>query len=494
MIKAVLPTILLLLLAPIVLAQEVVFSKPEKLSSKIQEFELIGKTDQGVLFMKWGEQLKEVEALDQNTLQTKWKKELIIEGKNFDVIDPVLNFRDEIVIIYTTRQNGVMFLYGQRYDTKMNPVGPPKLLDSTKKKFGSQNFEYELVHNTDRSIFVVIKKFNATNNYEKVAVNVYNRNLVVQSSNEIAFNDRQWYESTVVSQRGDIFVLTGQMRKAMWSADSQFESLVIHPVSPSGESLPPIVVGDDKYWINDFDHIVDPINNSLIIGGFFAVRDQRFTKGHFYCTVNLSNYTVGAIKYEAFSKEMIQSNPTALGWGKTLNPNVRSEYLDVTHILARSDGGAVIVGENSYSTERQGTGGAARYGTPMGRITDQLVIGYSYTDIFVVSTQNNGELDWSKILVKNQYSEEDGGFYSSFAMYNGRKDIRFIFNEEIKFNTNISNYALTPKGEMNVKGLFNSSTYQVKLAPRYAFQISRNEMIVPAYNQRMEFLLAKIAY
>lgn len=475
-------------------AQEVVFSKPEKLSSKIEEFELIGKTEQGVLFMKWGEQLKEVESLDPVSLQTLWKKQLNIAGKNFDVIDPVLNFLNEIVLIYTTRQNGLMFLYGQRYDLEMKPIGAPKILDTSKKKFGSRNFEYNVVYNADRSKFAIIKKFTTTNNYDKVEVTVYNRLLTVLSSNEIVFNDQQWYNKTVLTLQGDAIVLTGQMKRALWSPDAQFEALILHPINAAGEVLSPLIFGQDDYWINDFDSAIDIINDQLIIGGFYANRDQRFTKGHFYASVDLKNYTVSAVKYEPFSKDMIKRNPAALSWGNSVNPSVRSEYLKVTHVLAKSDGGAVIVGEDSFSTERQTSSVSSRYATPMGRITDQLVVGYSFNDIFVITTTTNGDLAWSKILSKTQYSEEDGGFYSSFAMYNGRDDLRFIFNEEIKFNTNITNFTLQSNGEANVKGLFNSATYQVKLAPRYSFQISRNEMIVPCYNQRMEFLLAKISY
>jgi len=475
------------------IAQEVVFSRPEKLSSKIAEFELIGKTNEGVLFMKWGEQLKEVEALDPVTLQTRWKKQLNIPGKNFDVIDPVLNFIDEIVLIYTTRQNGMQFLYAQRYDINMKPIGAAHVLDSVKKKFGSRSFDYDVIYNTDRSNFAIIKKFDNLSNYEKLEITIYDRLLKELSKNEVVFNDQQWYKNSVITISGDVFVITGQMKRVLWSTDSQFESIVIHPIK-SGTLNPPLVFGDDGFWINDLEHAVDNINNNLILGGFYSVRDQRFTKGHFFASVDFNALTVGSVTYEPFSKEMIQKNATAMGWGNSLNNNVRSEYLYVTHVIAKSDGGAMIVGENSYSTERQSPASSTRYATPMGRLSDQLVVGYSYNDIFVVTTEKDGGLAWSKILTKTQYSEEDGGFYSSFAMYNGRKDVRFIFNEEIKYNTNITNFTLAANGETNVKGLFNSATYQVKMAPRYAYQISRDEMIVPCYNQRMEFMLAKIAY
>lgn len=494
MIRIFIFSLLFFSLAKEVAAQEVVFSRPEKLSSKIEEFELIGKTNEGVLFMKWGEQIKEVEALDQSTLKTLWKKQLNIQGKNFDVIDPVLNFLNEVVLIYTIRQNGTLFLYGQRYDAEMNPIEGAKLLDSSKKKLGSKNFQYELIYNTDRSKLAIIKKFNDLNSFDKVEVTVYNRLLKELSKNEVVFNEQEWYKETVITMSGAVLILTGQIKRLVWSSESRFESLIVHPISDEGKPLPKVLVGNEAYWINDFETAIDNVNDKLIIGGFYAIRDQRFSKGHFYASLNLENFKVESVQYEPFSQEMIDKNAAALGWGNSFNNSVRSEYLNVTHVLAKSDGGAVIVGENSFSTERQSTVGSSRFNTPVGRISDQLVVGYSFNDIFVVNVQKGGALDWSKILVKNQYSEEDGGFYSSFAMYNGRNDLRFIFNEEIKFNTNITNFTLGPRGETNVKGLFNSATYQVKLAPRYASQISRNEMIVPCYNQRMEFLLAKIAY
>lgn len=465
-----------------------VFSKAEKLSSKIRAFELIGRTNEGIIIMKWGESLQQIECLNPETMTVLWRKEIVLEGKNLDVVQTI-NLGNEVVLFYSSRQNGIAFLYGQRYTSKMEKIDGLVLLDQEKKKLGSRNFEFEVVTNTDKTKFALVKKFFNSFNYDKVEVQALSQTLKPVFKKEVVFVDQEWYKETAVSLSGEIFVLTGKMKRSLFSSETQYESVVIKKVTSAEKNPPAILIGDDNYWINDFKTAFDHVNNQMIIGGFCSNQNQRYTSGHFFCALDLATKEVKAVKYKSFSEEMLKTKSASSTW----NTGSRIEYIKVNELIVRSDGGLMIVGENSFTTEARRNLRPTN-STFVGRASDQMVISHYYNDIFVLSVKSDGDLDWGKVLMKNQYSEEDQGYFSSFAVFNGSNNLRFIFNEEIKYNTNVTSFTLQTDGDADVRGLFNASSFQVKLSPRHFQQISKREILIPGYNQRMEFLLAKIAY
>lgn len=474
-------------------AQEITFTRPEKLSSKIEAYDLIGRTSSGIILFKWGQHLQEAQCFDPVSMKSKWNKEVKLLGKDIDVIEAI-NLGNEIILIYSARQNGENILYGQRFNASMKPVGTMAILDKTKRKFGGRGFEYEVRYNEDKSVFAVLKKAVSVFNYDQIDMFILDRSLTQLFTKSIDLDEDEWYKETMISLEGDVFLVTGFIKRSVFSNIPQFEKLVVSEIR-SGEGERKVEIGENEFLVNDIELGIDRVGDDLIIAGFYSKTQVKFVNGYFYLNVDLAEMKVNNKVFSKFPVDLIKKYPRKnLFGGSDLNSkNVGSfDYVSIRDLIVRSDGGALIMGEYFYQSEQNN----------MSRTMNPSVIGtrqqamttFHYEEVFVLSINPDGTYDWGEVLRKNQFSEDDNAYYSSFAVHNGSDKMHVIFNEDIKFSTNVTSYILKADGGVDIRGLLNTSSYNVLLAPRYAKQLSRKEILIPGYNQRMEFLLAKVNY
>ncbi|MFN3940932.1 MAG: hypothetical protein ACK4IY_10110, partial [Chitinophagales bacterium] len=109
---------------------------------------------------------------------------------------------------------------------------------------------------------------------------------------------------------------------------------------------------------------------------------------------------------------------------------------------------------------------------------------FEYNDIFLMSINPEGFIDWTNIIRKRQISKEDNGAYSSYAFVNCAERIFFIYNEDISQNSNVMQYEMLADGTLNRKSLFNPAKQEVELRPQAAKQVGFNEIIIPSIHKR----------
>jgi hypothetical protein len=98
-----------------------------------------------------------------------------------------------------------------------------------------------------------------------------------------------------------------------------------------------------------------------------------------------------------------------------------------------------------------------------------------------------------RLLRKKQISEDDSGYFSSYAMHIRGGELNFIYNEELYQKTNVGGYKVDPKGELLRSVAFNSGDQDLMVAPRSAKQISSNEIIIPGFRKN-NLRLVKLTY
>lgn len=109
---------------------------------------------------------------------------------------------------------------------------------------------------------------------------------------------------------------------------------------------------------------------------------------------------------------------------------------------------------------------------------------YYFNDILVLSTLPDGSLDWHNVLRKKQVSEDDEGFFSSYGVLTMDGKLRFVYNEEIFYKTNINEYIVDAKGVAERSYLFNAGSKDIMLAPGIGKQISGRELLIPSFRNR----------
>ena len=155
----------------------------------------------------------------------------------------------------------------------------------------------------------------------------------------------------------------------------------------------------------------------------------------------------------------------------------------------RRDGGILIVGERNKAYERRTTN-TRYYSSSSG---SPFIVDYYYDDLFVISIHPTGDIHWKNILHKKQYSQDDGAIYSSYFLMKTPKNLRFLFNDEIRHENTVSEYVIIGNGKYDRNSIFNTEDQQLRLRFRDALQLTANELVVPS-ERRNRLKLVKVSY
>jgi hypothetical protein len=224
----------------------------------------------------------------------------------------------------------------------------------------------------------------------------------------------------------------------------------------------------------------DNLNPGLAIAGFYTDSERRVKRasnGFFFTRFDPQNLQPTLENYEPYSGEFMVKLT-----GKEKNREDRSLYtFKIRQLILRADGGGVVVAESFYrdSEEVRLTDGLMN-----SQFSDYKVINvYHYNDIVTFSINPSGKIDWTSILRKRQLSENDNGAFSSYALFNNRSQLHFIYMEEIFSRSPINFYTVDHTGAFDRELLLQQADLNVMLIPKLGKQVSPSELIIPSFKK-----------
>lgn len=235
---------------------------------------------------------------------------------------------------------------------------------------------------------------------------------------------------------------------------------------------------------------IDNKNERVIICGTFTDKKGKETKGLYFINNKLTELTGAETVYFIDFDESLQNE---LLHGKKKKSKVFDD-LKIKEVINREDGGFVMVSEisrefsrrnsynNSYATSRS-YNGYNRRGW----------IDYYYDDILMVNINGQNQQEWSEVLYKKQFSQDDDAVYSSFFILKTPSRLRIIFNDEIKKSNTVSEYIMNPAGQIARNSLLSTEYQNMKLRFQDALQLSSNSILVPS-EKNYNLNLVRITY
>jgi hypothetical protein len=94
------------------------------------------------------------------------------------------------------------------------------------------------------------------------------------------------------------------------------------------------------------------------------------------------------------------------------------------------------------------------------------------------SVNPDGKIHWENIVRKNQVSEDDAAFYSSYIYVLDVDRIHIIYNKFIRKSTDIICATINQKGESSEKIIVKEAE-NILMMPGGGRQISADQIIVP---------------
>ncbi|OWY20846.1 hypothetical protein C7N43_26830 [Sphingobacteriales bacterium UPWRP_1] len=465
-------------------AQELTFSRPQKVAGKISDYEIIGQTDAGLLVHQWGERYHVIDAYNNKDMSLKWSKELFLPDKKAKVLS-VVGYKNELIIFYAVKRKRTTYVYVRKVNADLQQIMPEVVADTIQRNFGSYGFSYQVSVSKNKNFLSLQRINNDFNGVNSVHCVVLNRNLELLGSKNIPIENKLLNEDNFISNSGEVFLLDSQTKRTFSTNAPQFEAFKLLRYNFASDKLSTALIEEVAYLLSDIQFEVDDRNGRIVAGGFYNEKQSGDVSGYFYLFIDLATGQVSEKVFTPFSAEILKRvSSNTLIRSKDQIANLR-----MREVITRQDGGALLIGELFYTVQQQMP--RATFDNFYAR---QQGTSFYYYDILLLCLNPDGSLYWGNVVQKRQISDDDGGYYSSFGLVNNRSNLSLIFNEDISTTTNLSNYTLDVSGKYTMSSLLRAKDYNLMVAPRYCKQVAPDVVVLPAFNERNDFVLLRIDF
>lgn len=456
------------------MAQEIIMSEEIPLRNDVS-YELLGEFKGRMLLFRDQISRFEVQGFDPQ-LRTSWSKVLTLDKKNPRVVGATFS-KSDFTLLYQFRNQTSTILKAAKYDPGAN------LLDSVEiKNYGYLFFgpEFEMVLSEDRTKVLVYYIERQTALHALVFDNTSFKLLWEKTIMPSGIQLMEDFREILVDNDGNLFLVIENNRFQLRREGHQFQVIMYQGAK---ERLVQFQIPLEGKLIYDVRFAYDNLNYNLVAAGFYAERTNDKALGHFILRIDPDS-DGHSLVFEPFDDLFVSSLA-----GKEVDKTKGVPEIVVKDMVLRRDGGVLMIAERAREFER-------RLGAPnrvsfdgMGR----FIVDYYLDDIVVISSHPNGQTHWKSILPKKQYSQDDGGVYSSFFLFKTPEKLRFIFNDEIRFENTVSVYLLDANGTFERQSLLNTEKLDLRLRFRDAIQVSANQLVVPS-ERRSRLRLVKLTF
>lgn len=464
----------LLFIAPLsIVAQDILVSEDLPLRNDVS-YELIGELRGNILLYHNRVTEHEIQCFDQR-MQLDWSKEIEFDRRTAKMLG-LVTLNDNFYIFHHFRRKGNTLLKANKYDAGAN------LLDSTLVfDFGFLFFtpDFELILSEDRTkalVFFVEKQ----SIMRALSFDIPSMELLWEKSFEP--DDYSYSEDglqALVDNRGNFHLI---IEKDNFRSRRKEHFYQVHSYYGTTDEYRKFDTGFQGMLTYDAYFTYDDLNDHLVAAGFYSEKDLGKATGMFYLNIDPKAPNDIVLKFQKFDTE------TLMGiLGKRGKRAKGLQEISVQEVVLRRDGGAILIGERNRMFERGGT--SRTYVEGMNR----FMVDYYFDELLIASIHPTGEMHWKTILHKKQYSQDDDGIYSSYFLFKTPSNLRFLFNDEIRYENTVSEYILNGLGTYDRNSLLSTANLDLRLRFRDALQTGSNALIVPS-ERRNRLKLVKMEF
>lgn len=471
---------LLLLILPFFLSgQQITVSEEVSVRSDMT-FEFVGKIKDHYLLLRARNDKYKVFAYNDK-MRLAWKKDAPIDKKRVTLMG-VASSEDIFSVFYKYRKKGHLYLGVNKYN------GTANLIDSmTIKKIGhvfSDRYT-EIISSEDENIILIFST-SSRDKIDALAFNIKKMEVLWDKSfqlDDISFDKPNW--EIFINNTGTLFLTFDKNNRKSKIKDHHF---LIFENSKFFEKLEQHKINFPNGLTYDVHFIYDNLNNNLVAGGLYALNNRGRAIGYFYLNIPSPSFIGYSLSLTLFDKDFMVS---------VINKEKRKikglENIVIQDVLLRRDGGALIIAEKQYQYRKRGSSSAFGYNPFYEREPLNTSIDFYNENLLVIAVGKDGAELWKKVLQKKQYARDADYTFSSFFIMKTNLRLRFLYNDEIRYENTVSEYVLNNKGKTYRKSILNTKNLDLRLLITSAVQTGAREIIVPSESKN-KLRLVKIAF
>lgn len=438
-------------------------------------YELIGRLRDRILLFRDKYNDFEVQAYDSQ-MRPAWSRNLDdLDTRGIQIVAVVAG-KNDFSIIHKIRRRGYAGLRIHKYDPGANLIDSMVIKDYGERMFNPPILNYVL--SEDRNCIAVYN----TSDRSQIEITCFQLDKM-QLLWDKTFELKQEYDeysppSMVMSNKGDFFLIAEENNRNRKMEEHKMNVLQVQNGVERVTQIPL-----PEFLTASATCSYDNKNRQLVVAGLYSDRNKERANGAFYFRLPVGASSPQVFHYEPFDEKFV----SILRQKDVSDDGKGIEDSQVREMVLRQDGGAVMVVERSHQLQRGASAGRGFWRDGM-----RLVIDYYFDDIYVLGFQPDGKPQWKTVLHKKQYSQDDEGTFSSFFLLMNSDKLRFLFNDEIKYENTCSEYVLSPLGEFDRNSLLTTVNQGLRLRFRDALQLNAGECLIPSeFRNKLRLVLLR---
>ena len=488
-----------------VFAQEITYSSPETDDTRALDFDIIGKVSGNYLVYKHIRNNYAVSIYD-NDMKLKDRVDLDFMPEKALNADFVA-YQNFAYIIYQYQKRNILHCMAAAIDGNGKVIKKPFEIDTTYISFFADNKIYSTINSEDKSKILVYK---IQKKYDQFSFTTLllddSLKLIHKTRIETPYEERKDVFSDFFVDNAGNFVFTKGTRTG---SRDYLQKLVLITKAPMQDSFLMREMNLSGRYLDEVKLKVDNVNKQYLINSLFYAKRNGNIEGLYTAVWDKANDSLVSIKFADFAD-------SARSQAKT-EGTVKMAFNDyfIRDVILKKDGGFILTAED-HTTQSRGNPWNRYdflYGYPSFSPYESYYLyspssywysdrfrnynGYSqtryfYNNVAVFDLDKSGNLQWSKIIHKSQYDDDNDNYLSYDLMLTGG-EIHLLFNEPERRQQLLNDQSISAEGNVTRNPPLRRLERGYEFMPRYGKQVSSYQAIIPC-TYKNYICFAKIDY
>lgn len=476
--------VLLLLVTPLsrVQSQDVIYSAYDKFDFRDDDYDIVGVTGGRLFTYAHQSEGAQLNAYDDSmnkvaTILLDFFPERIYKVK-------FIAYPDKIITLYQALESNKVIQYAALLDNLGRLVGKPVQLGSVKTGIFGATKVYFSAEVSENKKYILV--YNASDHGRDIDFDGKwlddKLNIVKRCKASYSADNAVSHGDLALSNEGTVFLPLFTTSGALNYAD-QFWILKLLPGASRFEARE-LPLGD-KYGASGYLKM-DNVNNRIYFGGFYSNKKNGGFDGIIFADYDVASGDFRNHKFIPFDNKLIDA-------AGARRKNHAFDNYEVKQLVVKNDGGFVLVSEVHYITTRSNYMPGFGYYSYYSQYMNTMVREYHFDDIMALSYNSDGTRIWSSFIPKFQYSQEDGGVFSSYALLNTGGTLAFLFNDFNVSRSRIQLATIDADGKTDIHSFTAEGNDNPDWLPRSGRQVSPRDLVIPCFHKR-QICFAKVMF
>jgi hypothetical protein len=464
------------------LSQQIIWANKNNIDKRTDFTKVIGQNKYGVYVLKH----KSSTFRRYFILEHFDKKMNLLKSKTFKIPNAEL---EKIVvhnkgIVFFTKEFGKGFSYKltmQGIDSNFNEQAARTIVSS--QDFNDETVGFRIEYNVSRDRFLIWYLIEGERKTILKYHMVFNNDIQKTGQTEILHPLSDLYiGDAVIDDTGNLYAIYSHSEKFKSKSAADFYHYMYCLNIYTGISKNSLI-NNTETFVTGYKLCYNEKHNTVNAFGLFGIKDEDDNKGYFNILVNCRHFEFIFSTFSDIDRAVVGN---IIGVKYEQKGENLSKF-KIKKLVPKSDGGLLVISERSFVT----TQSDIFYVNNIPQSSYDKIL--NNDEVLILSLDSLGNREWTEVIVKNQSSINDGGFYNGIIIMVNDDNINILYNDKLSANADIIQVTYSHTGEHSKKILMKNEQFYALIIPSEYSQVTNNSIVIPI-NQNRDFTYIKLLY